>query len=323
MINRTIENHGGTPFAKLDRSKATLGYTVSPENATELLPFLATQCSFERWDMRDAKKLAATEAEVAYESAQVVLTENIFAAAYGPQNPAGRSLFFSDASLDQVKAFRERGYGVKGAILTATGVKDHAAFCKEAEELLSGTPSGGSSEQSTMKYIGGESRVFAPSAGFAHVALAFEAPSSSVLTGIVKQAFNIAGLEAGITGFSSQGVLGVYGGSESGAGICDAMTQVVKTSLTADIVKRAKSLAKAEALLAMDTGSPTLADFMTASVIETGTFSGPAEVAKAYDAVSDAQVKDAVSKMLKSKPSLAAIGDISSVPYHATVASQF
>jgi len=65
-----------------------------------------------------------------------------------------------------------------------------------------------------------------------------------------------------------------------------------------------------------------LAEAMTASVLETGNFSGPADVAKAYDAVSDSQVKNALSSMLKSSPSLAAVGDIVSVPYLATVASR-
>ena len=65
-----------------------------------------------------------------------------------------------------------------------------------------------------------------------------------------------------------------------------------------------------------------LAQSMTAAVLESGSFSGPAEVAKAYDSVTDAQVSEALKKMLASNPSMAAVGDIGMVPYHATVASR-
>ena len=84
-----------------------------------------------------------------------------------------------------------------------------------------------------------------------------------------------------------------------------------------------KTLAKAEALLALEGGSKLLASAMTASVMESGSvFGGPADVAKAYDAVTDKQVSDAVAAMLSSNLSMAAIGDIGMVPYHATVASR-
>jgi hypothetical protein len=39
--------------------------------------------------------------------------------------------------------------------------------------------------------------------------------------------------------------------------------------------------------------------------------------------VSDAEVKDAISAMLKSNPSLAAVGDIAAVPYHAEIIGRF
>ena len=322
FINRAIENAGGIPFVTAGRDGATLGYTVTPDNAVGLVNLLAVDCSFEKWDVRDAKSLAETETEVAGESAQIVLTENLYAAAYGPQSAAGMSFYFTDVSTDLVMSFRDRAYGVNGAVLTATGIPDHAAFCAEVGELLADAPAGTPDAPSAVSYIGGESRVYAPSTGYAHVALAFEGPTSSALGSVVKHAMNIVGSEAGVTGFSAPGLVGVYGGSSEGASIVDAMTTVLTTSLTPDVIKRAKTLAKAEALLALDGGSKMLAQSMTAAVLESGSFSGPAEVAKAYDSVTDAQVSEALKKMLASNPSMAAVGDIGMVPYHATVASR-
>lgn len=321
LINRTIEDAGGVPIAQADRSKTVLGYSVTPDNATRLVPLLATSCSFEKWDVRDAKNLAAVEAQAASESAQVVLTENLFASAFGPQSPAGRPFYSPGASTDAIMSFRERAYGLNGAVLTATGIRDHGSFCTEVAELLSGAPAGSSAPPAPLTYLGGESRV-AAAAGYAHVALAFPSPASSTIASVVKQVWSLAGLSSGVAGFVGGGLVGVYSGSSSAGGLVDAMCSVLTAAPSAEIIKRAKSLAKAEALFSLDGGSQSLASVMTAAVLESGTFSGPSAVAKAYDAVTDAQVKDAISAILKSNPSLAAVGDITSVPYHATVASR-
>jgi predicted Zn-dependent peptidase len=317
-INRTIEDAGGVPFVTTDRKGSTLGFTVAPENAATLVPLLAVDCSMEKWDVRDAKALAEVEAEVAGSSAQIVLTENLFAAAYGAQSAAGRSMYSYNLSADLIASFRDRAYGLNGAVLTATGVKDHSAFCSQVGELLSASPTGSAAPAPAMTYLGGESRVSASSAGYAHVALAFQAPSSSAVTAVVKNLLT----QGGVAGFSGPGLLGVYAGSSSPAELIDALTAALTKSVTPDMVKRAKGLAKAEALFALDGGSKSLAESMTAAVLESGSFTGPADVAKTYDAITEKDVKDALAAMLKSNPSLAAVGDISSIPYHATVMAQ-
>lgn len=322
LINRTIEDAGGMPLVELDRTKATLMYTVTPENAARLVPLLAIDCSFEKWDVRDTKANTLVEAEAAASSAQIVLTENLYAAAYGPQSPAGRPLYSTGVSTDAVKSFRAKAYGIKGAVLAATGVKDHASFCTEVAELLSDSPAGSAAAAPAMTYLGGESRVAAPASGLAHVALAFKSPESSAVTAIVKQLLSIAGAEAGVSGFTAAGMVGVYAGGEA-AGLVDSMCSALTASVSADAIKRAKNLAKAEALFAIDGGSKALVSAMTAAVLESGSFTGPADVAKAFDAVTQAQVKEALTTMLKSNPALAAVGDIAAVPYHATVASRF
>jgi predicted Zn-dependent peptidase len=320
LINRTIEDEGGTPMTAVNRRTATLGYTVSPEKALRLVPLLATDCTFEKWDVRDAQQHAAKESSISAESAQIVLTENLFAAAYGPQSPAGRPLYGASCSVDAVKAFRDRSYGLNGAILSATGVKNHAAFCAEAESLLSGAATGSADAPVAPAYIGGESRVSAPASKYAHVALAFEGPASSIVTDVVVHFLSLTGSGAGVQAFATSGLLGVYAGSATPGNLIGSLTGTLKTTVSAAAVKRAKNLAKAEALFALDGGSQSLASFMTASVLGSLKIASPADVAKAYDAVTDKQVTDALTAMLKSNPSLAAVGDISSVPYQATVA---
>lgn len=321
FINRTIEDEGGTPFSFVNRRSATVGFTVAPEKAVGLIPLLAIDCSFEKWDVRDAKHHAVVESAVSNKSAQIVLTENLHAAAYGPQSPAGRPLYGASCSTDTIKAFRARGYGLNGAVLSATGVKDHSAFCTEAENLLSDARAGSAEGPASLTYLGGESRVSAPSSGYAHVAMAFEGPASSVVANVIVQFLNLAGMESGVTAFSIPGLLGVYAGSAFPSTLIGAMTGTVKTAISPTIVKRAKNLAKAEALFALDGGSKSLASVMTASVLGSISFSSPADVAKAYDSVTEKQVTEVLAAMLKCNTSLAAVGDISSVPYQATVAA--
>ncbi|KAL3944875.1 MAG: hypothetical protein SGBAC_001077, partial [Bacillariaceae sp.] len=209
MILRSIENEGAIPFASVDRDSATVGYTVEPANAEGLIPLLATDCTFEKWDVRDAKNLAAYQVAEANKDAQEVLTESIYASAYGAQSLMGRPLYSAGAGAHEVAAFRTRGYGLDGAILTATGIKDHATFCSNVEELTSEAPAGTPGAAAEAAYIGGEARIAAP-IGYAHVALAFGTDASIPLRNVLKHCFSVAGKEGGVAGFATKGLVGVY-----------------------------------------------------------------------------------------------------------------
>uniref|UniRef100_A0A7S1Z109 Peptidase M16 N-terminal domain-containing protein n=1 Tax=Trieres chinensis TaxID=1514140 RepID=A0A7S1Z109_TRICV len=320
LILRNIENDGATPFASAGRVGATIGFTAAPDKVVRIMPLLATDCTFEKWDVRDAIALAGYEAAQANSNAQIALTEQIYAAAFGAQTSMGRPFYSSGASKQAVRSFREANYGLNGAVLAATGVEDHEAFVRAAEHQFSESPVGDASAPSDAPaFIGGEARIQA-SIGYAHVAIAFPAPASSALASVVKHCLAISGAEA----FAGPGIVGVYGGADSAgvAGIVDSLCAAALVSPSAAVVERAKNLAKAEALFALDGGSQSLAEAMTASVMETGTFS-VAGVSEAYDAVTEADVAAAFGDMKKAGPAVASVGDIASVPYHATIASCF
>jgi predicted Zn-dependent peptidase len=325
VINRSFENEGASPFATADRYSATVGYTVEPDNAVGLIPLLATDCTFEKWDVRDAVNLAAYQTAEANKSAQVVLTEQIYAAAYGAQSQMGRPFYCADAHMHEIVEFRNQGYGLNGAILAATGIKDHGAFCEEVEELLKDSPSGISAPAPVATYMGGEGRLSAPSAGYAHVALAFNADLPTPMRIILKHCFSILGQETGVSAFEVNGLVGIYAGAPSeGVGALEsAMTKTLTAAPAGDVVARAKTMAKAEALFGLDCGSKGLASAMTAAVLEGGSFTNAAAVAASYDAITASDVSSAISAVLKTKLSLAALGDIGVLPYQGTFASHF
>ena len=247
------------------------------------------------------------------------MTESIYAAAYGAQSPLGKPYYTAGVSTDAMMSFRESAYGLSGAVIAATGVSDHSAFASAVEERLAEAAIGSKPEAVVSPYMGGETRVHAPSSGYANVVIAFEAPASSAMAGVIKQCMILAGVDA----FVAPGLVGVYGGASApeAAGIVDSLSAALTTVPVADVISRAKGLAKAEALFGLDEGSKALAEAMTSGVLESGSFSA-AGIAGEIDAITAAQVKSALKAMIKSNPSVASVGDISTIPYHATVAAQ-
>jgi len=310
LILRNLEDDGASPFATAGRTSATIGFTSSPDKAIRLIPLLATNCTYEKWDVRDA--LAAANGEVAEAStnAEIVLTEQLFGAAYGPQSSMGRAFYSSGASLETIQSFREKAYGLNGAILAATGIQDHAEFCSSVEEGLTETSQGEPVEEViTPSYMGsGEARTHVPSMSVAHVALAFQAPQSAVLSNILRQCLSLQGAS---NSFASGGLIGVYG-SDSNA-MCEALLQ----KPSEDFITRARMAEKAKTLIALENSdSYDLAKALTSQVVDSTTLS-------AIDQFSNTDIVAAYDDMLKSGLTMAAVGNLNSVPYQGTLATRF
>ena len=237
----------------------------------------------------------------------------------------GRPYYSPSASRATIRSFRERAYALDGAVLAATGISDHEAFVLAVEGGFPESSVGASAPaDAPPAFIGGEARVSAPSAGYAHVAVSFPSPASSAVASVLKHCLNLSGGGAA-SGFVGPGVVGAYVGADS-AGVISAVDSLLSSLSSVPssaIAERAIRLAKAEALFGLDGGSQNLADAMTKSILEAGTFGGASGVAGAYDSITAADVSAAFGAMVKNNPALAAVGDIASVPYHVTVASNF
>jgi hypothetical protein len=71
LILRNLEDDGAYTFCNADRSSAIIGFTSAPDKAVRLVPLLATNCDYEKWDVRDALAAASMEVEEATSNAQV------------------------------------------------------------------------------------------------------------------------------------------------------------------------------------------------------------------------------------------------------------
>jgi hypothetical protein len=71
LITRNLEDVGATLFSSAGRRGATIGFTAAKENAAFVAPLLVTECSFEKWDVKEAQGLTATEVGDVTSNAQV------------------------------------------------------------------------------------------------------------------------------------------------------------------------------------------------------------------------------------------------------------
>lgn len=259
-----------------------------------------------------------------------VLSDSIFAAAYGAQSPMGKSLYNPSSSTVGIQSFRHKAYGLNGAVLAATGINDHHAFVQAVQELLSESHVGDApSVAIATPFLGGEVRINAPSAGMAHVALAFQGPKGATtpLFNIIQQCIELSATTTGsVSAYASSktGLVGLYSASTNGSAATDALCSIMTTIPNSDVISRAKNLAKSKALFSIDGSgdSQTLAGLMTDSIFESGSF-GYNSLSAAYDKVSIDQVQAFFTALGKSVPAFVAVGDLSSVPYHGSIATRF
>jgi len=335
-----MEDDGATPFASSSRYGATVGFTAARDKAVRLVPLLATNSSFERWDVRDSKKSAMIEVNEALSSVQTVLTESIYSAAYGAQTNAGKAQYpLTQPTTQAIQSFRDRAYALNGAVLAATGIPDHEAFCQAVEYSFSesnvGDPSS-SSQESSPVFIGGETRVHVPGAGFTHLALGLHvdamSPALGQVTAMCIDVMTSGDDTGGVSGFAAPvgatggGLIGAYAGSnlagDSPAALDRLCAVLTGPAPSADVVERVKALAKAKAVFQMEDGSKNLAEGLTQSVFDRTASSGFGEE---YDAITAEDVTLVFERMMGggTPPAIASVGDTTSVPYLGAFSSRF
>jgi len=346
-ILRNLEDGGvNAPFSNVGRFCASVGLTASRDEALRMLPLLATTSSFETWDVRDAKANAKLEVKEAMESVQNVLTESIFAAGYGAQTPAGKTIFSSvQPSTPSIQSFRNRTYILNGAVLAATGVTDHEDFVKGVEEGFSESLVGedlSGNDSPSLEFTGGEERLNVPGSGYAHMALGFNvSTSNSPLAEIIAICIDINNSSSSHSpsGFTCPVGIGGKGGNLIGAysgvpvadapSAIDTICSILTAAPSADVIERAKTLAKAKAVFQLEESSRSLAEGMTSYVLASGeggvdSFS-VSDLRLAYDEITVKDVKDAFEGMVAggSPPALAVVGNLTSVPYLGSIVSRF
>lgn len=145
---------------------------------------------------------------------------------------------------------------------------------------------------------------------------------SRLSTQVVKQNPYVESCSAFNTSYSDSGLFGVYGvaHADKGGDLALAMAKALGglKSITADELAMAKTVLKGKMLRQVDDDVTMMKD-IGQQLLLGGTYGSPADFCKLIDAATAEQVKAAASKILASKPTVAAFGDTHAVPHIGAV----
>jgi len=311
LVNlRSIEDAGAVNFSQMDRTSLTVGYTCSPSAAGDLLSSLnMTNLAHEPWDVAAALKSSSLDQTISKTTPELSLEDQLHAAAYGEKTPHGRSMYGSPDKGD-VLDFTTL-LTTSGAVLSISGVSDHALYAKLATEALPSTLPPSSSPPAVYK--GGQSRVNALSS-HSHVALALNAGSHSpALTALLTLTS-----PSPLTAFTVGTLSGVHGAGD--AETADVMTKAMAASFTAALkaddatLSRALSLAKATAVFS-SSGSSKAASLAASAAVLSSTPAGESAIIAFYAAMTPTSLKTALEEAVAKGVSVAAVGDLGKVGY--------
>lgn len=309
------------------------------------------------WEVKAAhKKVAVAQSELAA-SPDDMVSSLLHKAAFC-NNTLGLSPLATERSMsyftpDTIRSFMLDHFAPERMVISGVNVS-HAELTKWAMRSFADYNAIPMKKRDEAKalYTGGDLRIEGPSP-FCHVAIGLEssafgqkelapvallqtilgsgtASSSSpgagvtsrLSTTITKQSPSVESVAAFNTSYSDSGIFGVYGvcAPEKAGEMCGAIMKSLTglKSVSKDELTKAKSMLKASLLRATDDDCTLLKD-MSQQLLISGRYGSAADFAKIIDGVTEADVTAAASKLLGSKPTVAAFGDTHSVPHYSAV----
>merc|ERR1711972_340935 len=148
--------------------------------------------------------------------------------------------------------------------------------------------------------------------------------TSRLNTQVVNQSPYVESCAAFNTSYSDSGLFGVYGVSQPdrAGDMCAAIAKTLTGlgSVTPQELAKAKAMLKGNLLRQLDDDVMLMQDMGT-QLLTSGRYSSVADLSKAIDAVTEANVTSVAKKLFASKPTVAAYGDTHTVPHLSAVES--
>ncbi|XP_076240570.1 ubiquinol-cytochrome c reductase core protein 2 [Calliopsis andreniformis] len=345
-ITRNIQQLGGNLMATVDRESIAYTLQITRNNLPDALKFLedvATKQVFKPWEVSD--EIPRLEYELSSLSDSIKVIELLHKAAY--RTGLGNSLFSPKHQLGKIgtetlQHFVNTWFTAPKCAVVATGVplSELTAFAMNLEI--------GSEDRSTesSKYCGGEVRKERAS-DLTNVAIAVEGASlknenEALACAILQRAagtgprvkwgtsvsplsktvasaagsdlFALSSLNAS---YSDSGLFGIV--LCSAPNIAGALTKAagkwLKSMKLSDTdIARGKAILKAEVLCTADNGAALLESLQQQALFK-GKVSTPSTLVGDIEKISASQVKSLADKLAKGQLSMAAIGDLRTVPY--------
>nr|CAG8448643.1 14306_t:CDS:2 [Entrophospora candida]CAG8579396.1 11441_t:CDS:2 [Entrophospora candida] len=344
-ITRETELLGGVLAANLTRENLILTAEFLPDNLEYFLGVLSDvifNTKYEPHEFKEVKQSVAFERSIAEATPEVLALEAAHEAAF--RDGLGNLLFANSTtkikSNEDVIAYANKVYTAPNITIIGTGV-DHDKLTALTENLFKDISHAVPATPIASKYFGGEVRL-ASGNDINHYILAFEgAPAGtpdfytlqilrSLLDGdkhtkwgdgITKLSQTANKLDTKTstfnTGYSDAGIFGVYYSAAKPTSIYSAaratveQLQHVAKGVDKDEFQRAFAKAKYSTAISYDTRySKTV--ILGSQVLSSAKIVSASEAVSEYDHIKET---DIANRILSSKPTAVALGDIATLPY--------
>lgn len=345
-ITRDLQQLGGNLIATVDRECIAYTLQITRNNLTEalqLLEYVATKQIFKPWEVSD--QVPRLQYEVASLPDTTKVVELLHKAAY--RTGLGNSLFCPKRQIGKIGSetlqhFVNTWFTAPKCAVVGTGVS-----LSELTALANNLTIGSEDRApEASKYAGGEIRK-EKARDLANVAVAVEGTSlknekDALACAILQRASNVGPrVKWGSSGSPLQKKLSNAAGSDpyalstinasytdsglfgfvlcSAPNVAGALTKAAcswlrSPNLTDSDVARGKAILKGEILCGADNAGALLESLQCQALLK-GQVTSPSALTAEVDKVSASDVKSVADKIAKGKLSMAAIGDLSTVPH--------
>jgi predicted Zn-dependent peptidase len=345
QIAEAIENVGGYLNAFTSRETTAYYARVLKEDtnlAVEILSDILQNSVFDPAEVDKEREVILQEISQSNDTPDDIIFEHFQETAYKKQ-AIGRSILGPQEIVrrinhDDLKKFVSEKYVASRMVLAATGNVDHDAIVAMAEEKFKNLKRDNPVSFDSAVYTGGE---FKESRDLEqlHLLLGFEGVALddpqyytvSVLAtllggGMSSRLFQEVREKRGLvysiyafkSCFSDSGMFGIYAGTSPGQAVelLDVITSEIRDiacHVTEDILKRSKAQLKASLLMSLENVS-SRCEQLAQHMLFFGRPISRAEIIDRVEAVTVEGIISAAHKIFSSTPTMATLGDVSSVP---------
>ncbi len=343
-IAEEIEAAGGDLNAATSIEQTAYFARVLAEDtglAIDILADILTESIFDPAELEREKGVILQEIAAVSDTPDDLVFDMLSATAY-PDQPIGRPILgtperVSSFDTDAIRTYLIAHYCANSMVIAAAGAVQHDAVVDAIERHFSRLSPQASISDAPARYSGGDVRV-KRKLEQAHIVVGFEGVSFRNSGNYATQIFANAagggmssrlfqevrekrGLAYSINAFhwaySDTGLFGIYAGTGAGEVAellpvtLDCMAEAAHTLSDAE-AHRAKAQMKVSLLTALESSSAR-AEQIARQMLAYGRPLARAEIVDRIDAISLTEIRDAGQKVLKTAPTVAAIGPISKV----------
>jgi predicted Zn-dependent peptidase len=354
-IAEEIENVGGEINAATGMETTTYYARVMKEDwklALDILHDIFTESVLDEDEMERERDVILQEIAAAHDQPDDLVFDLSQSASFG-DHPLGRSILgptrlIETLSRDQMAAWRDRNYWASRIVVCAAGNVDHQALAKETEKLFGHMERGSAPQRQSPIFASGSSIEQKP-LDQTHIVLGFAAPnyrdpriyqlqvlSSALGGGMSSRLFQEVREKRGLcysvfsygTSYEDVGQLGVYAATspEHTPELIDVTADVLLSmgrSVTEKEIARAKAQLKTSLVMNLESAS-SRADQIARQYLAFGEIPDVSTLVKRIDAVAAENVRSLAEEIFSaSRPSLSAVGQLSTLASYSDIASRF